>query len=152
MNKIIKQRLLDFFSNLVSCVSGGLLIFFTLISIYQIIGWLGISLPKNSIFLSLLKINFLNVLNISLMIAALELMVFFLVLGLLSLLAPLKIKGFPQSSNKLNDVLKNTNNVLISSLIPLISIFSFSDSQLSSFINLSALFAIFLFIFRFKRE
>ena len=148
MNKIVRKKFFSFLLNLISAISGIGLISITLLSVYQITIWLGIVLPKDSIFLSLLEIDFFNILTISLMIAALESIIWLLIIGIFSLACSIN-QNF---SKKGNIMIESASKILISSIIPLIAIFALSDSQLSSFINLSALFAVFLFIFRFKRD
>jgi hypothetical protein len=129
-----------------------IMVFFTLWCAYGLASFLSIKLPKTPTIYVLLQINFLTILKVSFFIGIIDIMLFLfsgVALAMHRVYQGRRDEDYTTKELKLHDTI---SRLILGSFIPCVSLFSLSENQFSSLVNISALFAIFVFFFNIGRR
>ena len=117
---------------------------------YRMLSYIGFRIPKNATYLVFTDINYQNLLKVTLSVMLIEFSLFsFIILIMVS-------KGYVLQNNddKFSDrevkIIEILIRFLLAVLIPFVALFSLTENQFSSLVNIFALYAIISFVFKFK--
>ncbi|MCI2095882.1 MAG: alkylphosphonate ABC transporter permease [Lactococcus lactis] len=110
-----------------------------------------IKLPKEPAVATITQINFLDLLKLFLFVGVMY-FVLFLLSGL-PIALKVSFQGRPVGKWTPKELAfqETFGRILLGSYIPVVALFAFSKSQFSSLVDISALFAIFIFFFNFGK-
>ena len=133
---------------------------FTLLMLVMLLLWggyilaltIGIKMPKTPAISVLFQINFITIIKFAFYIAMIEIFLFLIVGFGFAANRRYKDKRNKDYSTKELKLYETIGRFILGSYIPCVALFSLTENQFSSLVNISAIFTIFFFFFNIGRR